>query len=101
MEQTPSRIENSKNIPPCGDRKVAVGRTELRLDPFNVPVAKITPEKVIDRLARLMETKFIECFADLTRCRGKPRENPAVNQFTFTLNGIGRLRSNLRRCNLF
>ncbi len=65
------------------DFAVRVG--ELRLDPLDVPVAEISPEKLVDGLAGLVEAEIFEGFVCLRGDGGEARKNPAVGEIAFAL----------------
>ena len=56
---------------------VASVATQIGLDPFDVPIAKIAPEKLIHALRAFMESKIGQRIVYLIHRRRQPRKNPA------------------------
>src|SRR5579883_3096654 len=72
VKQVWSRLKNSHQIDPRrGSLRTFRGLRDLRLDPFEIPVAKLMPEKVIDDVSRLVEPKTCQRFIHLA---GYPAE---------------------------
>ena len=55
LQQPQSCIERSKQVLPCHRSPLAVGALQFRLDPLDVPVTEVAPEKLIHGLRRLVK----------------------------------------------
>src|SRR5271170_3974243 len=94
MEQAQGCVECGENISPRGERDFAIGRGQLRLDPLDVPIAEIAPEKLVGCLAGFVKTEMLESILNLRGDGRQPRKNPAVRERAFARHGIWRLGTN-------
>ena len=54
---------------------------ELRLHPFDIPIAEVAPEKVVDHVRRFVEAEFFEGAIDVRGNVRETRKEPAINQW--------------------
>ena len=80
---------------------LAVAVVQFRFDPFDVPVAEIVPEKLINALHRFVKTLRFERVLNRLQRVGKTREKPCVDQRHAAAKLIRCLLANFRRSNLF
>src|ERR1051326_1792402 len=81
MQQAQRSIEQVDQIRAGGLSRTLVSaffKVQSRLDQFQVPVAKLAPEKIVDSIRSLMETKSGERIIDIRSHAIKARKNPAV-----------------------
>ena len=92
MQQAQRGIEGRENIAPRRQRDFAVGVGELRLDPLDVPVAEIAPEKVVDVWQASWKRKCLERVVDLCGNGDRREKIQRCASATFARNGVRRLR---------
>src|ERR1700722_19367537 len=98
MEQPQRSLESGEQILPRGCRFRAVCRRQLRLHPFDVPVAEVAPEEVVHDIRRFMKSEMLQCVVYLQRGTGQPRENPSVYKGDLPMHRKGSSRANFGRC---
>ena len=81
MKQVERGFKNSRQVDP-GRRnfRAVVAARNFRLDPFQIPVANVVPEKMIDLVSRFVEAIIGEGFLHFPAHSLQTRENPAVGQ---------------------
>src|ERR1700752_1848047 len=97
MQQSQRQIKRREQVLPCDACALFVRVLQIRLDPFNIPIAEVAPEKVIDALGSLVEAVMGEGFVDHIYRRGQPPKQPFVCQGEFSLIRIRSLLSYTRR----
>src|SRR5690348_8279784 len=94
--QKPQRVfKDREKIAPRGARLFEILRSDLWLQPFDVPIAKISPEKVIDNVRGLVEAKFFERSIHLLNHAREAGENPSMGKGIGR--GVWRFRADFRR----
>src|SRR6185437_7740939 len=94
--QKPQRIfKNGEQVAPRSARFVEIFGSDVRFQPFDIPVAEIAPEKVINHVRSFVEAEFLESGILLLDHAREARENPAVGKGIRS--GVWRFRANLRR----
>src|SRR5450432_787406 len=79
MQQPQRRLKSREKVLPGHLRFVAVGIEEVRLYPLDVPIAKIAPEELIDRLGRFVKAVVGQRIVDYLNGFRKSAEEPAID----------------------
>src|SRR6516165_9379421 len=91
MQQSEGPIKRGKKVLPRNERTLFVRVLQIRFRPFDIPIAKVAPEEVVDGLCRLVEAVITERFIHYLDGRGQPAKQPFIRQRYFSLIGIGSL----------
>src|SRR5882672_6861387 len=96
MQQAERRIQRRKQISPSRHSAVPLRTLQVRLHPFDIPIAKVAPEKLIHALRRFVETVILQSLTHPADSRGASREQPAIDSCQSLRHRVGCLSSDLR-----
>src|SRR5260370_8706967 len=101
MKQSQGPIERGKQIVPSHYSLFLVLTLQFRLKRLDVPIAKISPEELIDMLSGLVESVVRQCRVDGARERRQPSKEPFIHQRHRSAISVRRLRAHFRSPQLF
>src|SRR5439155_6992387 len=78
MKQPQRSLEQSNEVSACDTRVLCTFWREPRLDQFDIPVAELSPEEVVDRISSFVETVSRQRFVDGFGNAVEAGQNPAV-----------------------
>ena len=81
MQQSQRAIEQIHQVRASRSRRAFVGtffEIQPRLDQFQIPIAKLAPEEIIDSIRRLVEAIRTERIIDIHYSAIEPRKNPPI-----------------------
>src|SRR5437016_1013240 len=80
MQQPQCRLKQAYQIPTSDAHFLRIFRIQPRLDEFQIPVAELAPEKVVDAICHLVKAVVLKLAGHIPGDTVKPRENPAILQ---------------------
>src|SRR5690348_8174882 len=96
MEQPQCRFEACEEVFPCNAGSPGVRTLQVGLDPLDVPVAEVAPEKLIDFLRCFVESVVFQRLIDRFDGFIEAREEPLVCNRYSAVCGVRRICTNLR-----
>src|SRR3954463_3501472 len=83
MQQVQRSVEQLHQIRAGGARRALVGpvfKLEPRLDQFQIPIAKLPPEEIVNTIRRLVKAVSSQCVVHIGSHTVEPRKNPPIFQ---------------------
>src|SRR3954462_15664550 len=83
MQQVQRGVEEFHQIRAGSARRVLAGfifKLKTRLDQFQVPVAKLSPEEIVNTIRRLVKPVSSQCIVHIGSHTVEPRKNPPIFQ---------------------
>ena len=93
MEQPQCRLKQAHQVAASDSHFTGNGRIQPRLDEFQIPVAELSPEKVVNPVGSLMKTIILQLAGHITSHPVKPGKNPPIFQGLRLKPGNSRFRT--------
>src|ERR1700680_2454276 len=90
------RVECCEQVLPGYDRAFAIGTLQIGFDPLNVPVAKISPEKLVHTLGCFVKTIVGQGVIYKRDGVRKPCEQPSIDKWNVAVESIRRRGTDFR-----
>ena len=95
MQQPKSRFKDGENVAPRGPSGIVVVGVQPRLAPFDVPIAEISPEEMINFVCGFVKAKFVQ---SVIHSRDDPRETREIQRSISGNSLAGFVRRSGARC---